>query len=173
MWRQWPFSSHLTLQDYGCKVRLATSISLCLCAKLNRGLKISLQVSCLFFSLFLLFYSGWEEESQVHSCHSVRDCQGRRVVSKQELCLSLALLSLSALVAFFLFEQNHPRLSVPLPVLCRLAPYRGWLPVICSLCCSNFVYFYCFHSLRASWLRGHKSTPSRDLLMGIAAGRPT
>ncbi|XP_055752883.1 peroxisomal membrane protein PMP34-like isoform X2 [Salvelinus fontinalis] len=50
-----------------------------------------------------------------------------------------------------------------------LAPYRGWLPVICSLCCSNFVYFYCFHSLRASWLRGHKSTPSRDLLMGIAA----
>nr|XP_046160275.1 peroxisomal membrane protein PMP34-like isoform X2 [Oncorhynchus gorbuscha] len=51
-----------------------------------------------------------------------------------------------------------------------LAPYSGWLPVICSLCCSNFIYFYCFHSLRASWLRGHKSTPSRDLLMGTAAG---
>ncbi|KAL0992647.1 hypothetical protein UPYG_G00096160 [Umbra pygmaea] len=51
-----------------------------------------------------------------------------------------------------------------------LAPYRGWFPVICSLCCSNFVYFYCFHSLKASWLRRHRSTPSKDLLMGFAAG---
>lgn len=51
-----------------------------------------------------------------------------------------------------------------------LAPYRGWIPVICSLCCSNFVYFYCFHSLKASWLRGQKSTPGRDLLIGLAAG---
>ncbi|KAJ8251589.1 hypothetical protein GJAV_G00222970 [Gymnothorax javanicus] len=51
-----------------------------------------------------------------------------------------------------------------------LAPYRGWFPVICSLCCSNFVYFYCFHSLKAAWLRGQKATASRDLLIGIAAG---
>lgn len=51
-----------------------------------------------------------------------------------------------------------------------LAPYRGWIPVICSLCCSNFVYFYCFHSLKASWLRGQKSTPGKDLLIGLAAG---
>ncbi|KAJ8387603.1 hypothetical protein AAFF_G00152990 [Aldrovandia affinis] len=51
-----------------------------------------------------------------------------------------------------------------------LAPYRGWFPVICSLCCSNFVYFYCFHSLKASWLRSQRSTPGRDLLIGIAAG---
>lgn len=51
-----------------------------------------------------------------------------------------------------------------------LAPYRGWFPVICSLCCSNFVYFYCFHSLKASWLRGKQSSPSVDLLIGIAAG---
>ncbi|KAM4634797.1 peroxisomal membrane protein PMP34 [Polymixia lowei] len=51
-----------------------------------------------------------------------------------------------------------------------LAPYRGWFPVICSLCCSNFVYFYCFHSLKASWLRGQKSAPGSDLLIGIAAG---
>lgn len=50
------------------------------------------------------------------------------------------------------------------------APYRGLFPVICSLCCSNFVYFYCFHSLKASWLRGKQSTPSADLLIGIAAG---
>uniref|UniRef100_A0A7N6BUS3 Solute carrier family 25 member 17 n=2 Tax=Anabas testudineus TaxID=64144 RepID=A0A7N6BUS3_ANATE len=51
-----------------------------------------------------------------------------------------------------------------------LAPYRGWFPVICSLCCSNFVYFYCFHSLKASWLKGKQSVPSTDLIIGIAAG---
>ncbi|TRZ03855.1 hypothetical protein DNTS_018838 [Danionella cerebrum] len=51
-----------------------------------------------------------------------------------------------------------------------LAPYRGWFPVICSLCCSNFVYFYCFHSLKATWLQGRRSTPGRDLIIGIAAG---
>ncbi|KAL3054107.1 hypothetical protein OYC64_006440 [Pagothenia borchgrevinki] len=51
-----------------------------------------------------------------------------------------------------------------------LAPYRGWFPVICSLCCSNFVYFYCFHSLKASWLKGRPSAPSNDLMIGIAAG---
>lgn len=51
-----------------------------------------------------------------------------------------------------------------------LAPYRGWFPVICSLCCSNFVYFYCFHWIKASWLRGRQSTPGTDLIVGIAAG---
>ncbi|CAL8273094.1 unnamed protein product [Lota lota] len=51
-----------------------------------------------------------------------------------------------------------------------MAPYRGWFPVICSLCCSNFVYFYFFHGLKASWLRGQKSTSGTDLLFGIAAG---
>uniref|UniRef100_A0A1A8IA60 Solute carrier family 25 (Mitochondrial carrier, peroxisomal membrane protein), member 17 n=1 Tax=Nothobranchius kuhntae TaxID=321403 RepID=A0A1A8IA60_NOTKU len=51
-----------------------------------------------------------------------------------------------------------------------LAPYRGWFPVICSLCCSNFVYFYCFHCIKASWLKGKPSTPSTDLVIGIAAG---
>ncbi|KAF7654979.1 hypothetical protein LDENG_00062000 [Lucifuga dentata] len=50
------------------------------------------------------------------------------------------------------------------------APYRGWFPVICSLCCSNFVYFYCFHSLKASWLRSKQSAPSSDLIIGIIAG---
>nr|XP_023672306.1 peroxisomal membrane protein PMP34-like isoform X1 [Paramormyrops kingsleyae] len=51
-----------------------------------------------------------------------------------------------------------------------LAPFRGWFPVICSLCCSNFVYFYCFHSLKATWLKGQRSTTGRDLIIGIAAG---
>uniref|UniRef100_A0A3B3U9D2 Solute carrier family 25 member 17 n=1 Tax=Poecilia latipinna TaxID=48699 RepID=A0A3B3U9D2_9TELE len=51
-----------------------------------------------------------------------------------------------------------------------LAPYRGWFPVICSLCCSNFVYFYCFHWMKASWLKSRQSTPSTDLIVGIVAG---
>ncbi|XP_034046936.1 peroxisomal membrane protein PMP34 isoform X2 [Thalassophryne amazonica] len=50
-----------------------------------------------------------------------------------------------------------------------LAPYRGWILVIYSLCCSNFVYFYCFHSLKASWRRGQQSSPSSDLVIGIVA----
>uniref|UniRef100_A0A3B5MWH2 Uncharacterized protein n=1 Tax=Xiphophorus couchianus TaxID=32473 RepID=A0A3B5MWH2_9TELE len=51
-----------------------------------------------------------------------------------------------------------------------LAPYRGWFPVICSLCCSNFVYFYCFHWMKASWLKSRQSTPTTDLIVGIVAG---
>ncbi|PWA33301.1 hypothetical protein CCH79_00013644 [Gambusia affinis] len=51
-----------------------------------------------------------------------------------------------------------------------LAPYRGWFPVICSLCCSNFVYFYCFHWMKAGWLKSRQSTPSTDLIVGIVAG---
>ncbi|KAM8844205.1 peroxisomal membrane protein PMP34 isoform 2-T2 [Spinachia spinachia] len=50
------------------------------------------------------------------------------------------------------------------------ATYRGWFPVICSLCCSNFVYFYCFHSLKAGWLKGQQSTATTDLVVGFAAG---
>lgn len=56
-------------------------------------------------------------------------------------------------------------------LLCRLAPYRGWFPVICSLCCSNFVYFYCFHSLKANWLKGKQPSSSVDLALGVAAGK--
>uniref|UniRef100_A0A7N8WU16 Peroxisomal membrane protein PMP34-like n=1 Tax=Mastacembelus armatus TaxID=205130 RepID=A0A7N8WU16_9TELE len=49
--------------------------------------------------------------------------------------------------------------------------YRGWLPVISSLCCSNFVYFYTFNSLKKLTASGRgKSRPGKDLLIGIAAG---
>uniref|UniRef100_A0A6J0T9F1 Peroxisomal membrane protein PMP34 isoform X2 n=1 Tax=Pogona vitticeps TaxID=103695 RepID=A0A6J0T9F1_9SAUR len=48
-----------------------------------------------------------------------------------------------------------------------LAPYRGWFPVISSLCCSNFVYFYTFNSLKAVWVKGHNSTTGKDLILGI------
>ncbi|XP_058125593.1 peroxisomal membrane protein PMP34 [Anopheles ziemanni] len=48
--------------------------------------------------------------------------------------------------------------------------YRGLVPVLESLCISNFVYFYTFHSLKA--LRGSGSGQSAlgDLLLGSLAG---
>ncbi|XP_025957451.1 peroxisomal membrane protein PMP34 [Dromaius novaehollandiae] len=51
-----------------------------------------------------------------------------------------------------------------------LAPYRGWFPVISSLCCSNFVYFYTFNSLKALWVKGQHSTTGKDLILGVVAG---
>nr|XP_014714461.1 peroxisomal membrane protein PMP34 isoform X2 [Equus asinus] len=51
-----------------------------------------------------------------------------------------------------------------------LAPYRGWFPVISSLCCSNFVYFYAFNSLKAVWVKGQNSTTGKDLVVGFVAG---
>ncbi|XP_066452283.1 peroxisomal membrane protein PMP34 isoform X2 [Eleutherodactylus coqui] len=51
-----------------------------------------------------------------------------------------------------------------------LAPYRGWFPVISSLCCSNFVYFYTFNSLKSLWIKGTASTTGKDLMIGFVAG---
>uniref|UniRef100_A0A8B9CHK8 Solute carrier family 25 member 17 n=2 Tax=Anser TaxID=8842 RepID=A0A8B9CHK8_9AVES len=51
-----------------------------------------------------------------------------------------------------------------------LAPYRGWFPVISSLCCSNFVYFYTFNSLKTLWVKGQHSTTGKDLVLGVVAG---
>ncbi|XP_074512842.1 peroxisomal membrane protein PMP34 [Sebastes fasciatus] len=50
--------------------------------------------------------------------------------------------------------------------------YRGWLPVISSLCCSNFVYFYTFNTLKklAAASGPGQSRPSKDLLMGVVSG---
>ncbi|XP_008328045.1 peroxisomal membrane protein PMP34 [Cynoglossus semilaevis] len=48
--------------------------------------------------------------------------------------------------------------------------YRGWFPVISSLCCSNFVYFYTFNSLKRLLPGPGWSRPGKDLLMGMAAG---
>ncbi|XP_022707011.1 peroxisomal membrane protein PMP34-like isoform X2 [Varroa jacobsoni] len=48
--------------------------------------------------------------------------------------------------------------------------YRGLSPVLQSLWCSNFVYFYSFHGLRAvfSTDRGHSA--GRDLMLATIAG---
>lgn len=49
-----------------------------------------------------------------------------------------------------------------------LSLYRGLIPVLQSLCISNFVYFYTFHSLKA--LHSGQAQALRDLLLGSLAG---
>lgn len=50
--------------------------------------------------------------------------------------------------------------------------YRGLGPVLQSLCISNFVYFYTFHSLKAFTSGGDKKQQSalKDLMLGAIAG---
>ncbi|XP_067830722.1 peroxisomal membrane protein PMP34 isoform X2 [Heptranchias perlo] len=50
------------------------------------------------------------------------------------------------------------------------AVYRSWFSVISSLCCSNFVYFYTFNTLKAVWVKGQASTNGKDLVMGFISG---
>ncbi|TNN43763.1 Peroxisomal membrane protein PMP34 [Liparis tanakae] len=98
--------------------------------------------------------------------------------------VSGALGSVTAMTVFFPLDTARLRLQVDEHRKAKSTPailaeiikeegvsalYRGWFPVICSLCCSNFVYFYCFHSLKARSLKGRQSAPSTDLLIGIAA----
>lgn len=47
--------------------------------------------------------------------------------------------------------------------------YRGMIPVLQSLCISNFVYFYTFHSLKALSSSSNQSAV-RDLLLGTVSG---
>jgi len=49
--------------------------------------------------------------------------------------------------------------------------YRGLLPVLSSLYCSNFLYFYAFNGLKALCVgRNTKTTPLQDLMFGYLAG---
>ncbi|XP_023243118.1 peroxisomal membrane protein PMP34-like [Centruroides sculpturatus] len=49
--------------------------------------------------------------------------------------------------------------------------YRGLGPVLTSLCCSNFVYFYTFHGLRSVYKRDAKSHSAlTDLALASIAG---
>ncbi|XP_026772704.3 peroxisomal membrane protein PMP34 [Pangasianodon hypophthalmus] len=94
--------------------------------------------------------------------------------------------SVTAMTVFFPLDTARVRLQVdesrkskPTPaILAEIAKeegvmslYRGWFPVISSLCCSNFVYFYTFNSLkRLMVLEEGQSRPGRDLIMGFIAG---
>ncbi|KXJ21682.1 peroxisomal membrane protein PMP34 [Exaiptasia diaphana] len=49
--------------------------------------------------------------------------------------------------------------------------YRGLGPVLFSLYCSNFLYFYTFNSLKAVFLKNrHSSSKRQDLLFGYISG---
>lgn len=94
--------------------------------------------------------------------------------------------SVTAMTVFFPLDTAKSRLQVDekrksksTPVILAeiakeegfLSLYRGWFPVISSLCCSNFVYFYTFNSLkRLTASSPSKSRPGKDLLMGIVSG---
>lgn len=47
--------------------------------------------------------------------------------------------------------------------------YRGLSPVLQSLWCSNFVYFYSFHGLRSMFAKQEHSA-TRDLTLAAVAG---
>ncbi|KAL7860497.1 hypothetical protein AOLI_G00168460 [Acnodon oligacanthus] len=74
-------------------------------------------------------------------------------------------------------DENRKSRSTPV-VLAEIAKeegimslYRGWFPVISSLCCSNFVYFYTFNCLKRVMVTGkQQSKPSKDLAMGFISG---
>jgi len=50
--------------------------------------------------------------------------------------------------------------------------YRGWFPVMTSVCYSNFVYFYVFNGLKAiAYKDGTKPYPAKDLVLAFIAGK--
>jgi adenine nucleotide transporter 17 len=52
----------------------------------------------------------------------------------------------------------------------RSTLYRGLLPVLESLCVSNFVYFYSFHGLKSYVSDKIPASALRDLFLGSVAG---
>ncbi|XP_033121534.1 peroxisomal membrane protein PMP34-like [Anneissia japonica] len=94
--------------------------------------------------------------------------------------------SVTAITVFFPLDTARLRLQVDdqrqaksTPhIICEILKqegytslYKGWFPVISSLCCSNFVYFYCFQGLQAKYVQTlpqHKAF--KDLIFGIIAG---
>ncbi|KAF7698032.1 peroxisomal membrane protein PMP34 [Silurus meridionalis] len=111
-----------------------------------------------------------------------------RLLSYETLvhAVSGAVGSVTAMTVFFPLDTARIRLQVDesrksksTPVILAeiakeegvMSLYRGWFPVISSLCCSNFIYFYTFNSLkRLMVLEKGQSRPGRDLVMGFIAG---
>ncbi|XP_013381941.1 peroxisomal membrane protein PMP34-like, partial [Lingula anatina] len=94
--------------------------------------------------------------------------------------------SITALTVFFPLDTARTRLVVddlreakPTPVILHEifkeegidGLYRGLFPVITSLCCSNFVYFYTYNGLKNVCVpHRDKEDALQDLLMGFVAG---
>ncbi len=50
--------------------------------------------------------------------------------------------------------------------------YRGWFPVVSTLCCSNFVYFYVYNCLKViSHDEGADAHAVKDLTLAFIAGQ--
>lgn len=56
-------------------------------------------------------------------------------------------------------------------LLHRRGLYRGWFPVITSLWCSNFVYFYSYNFLKLLLYGDSKPGPIQDLSAASIAGK--
>jgi hypothetical protein len=67
------------------------------------------------------------------------------------------------------FTLENQRLSKKTAFLYRWTLYRGMVPVLQSLCVSNFVYFYTFHGLKGLFLAKDQNA-LRDLFFGCVAG---
>lgn len=52
----------------------------------------------------------------------------------------------------------------------RMGLYLGWFPVVTALCCSNFVYFYTYNSLKTKFIQGKKSSALTDLSLAFISG---
>lgn len=69
-------------------------------------------------------------------------------------------------------RQSKNTLAIIQELVAKEGPctlYRGIIPVLQSLCASNFVYFYAFHGLKQLRSRGNHTAGS-DLLMASIAG---
>lgn len=67
---------------------------------------------------------------------------------------------------------NVPNFESHFTFFNRYSLYRGLLPVLSSLYCSNFVYFYTFNGLKAAYVsKNSPETAMVDLLFGFVAGK--
>ncbi|XP_072029987.1 peroxisomal membrane protein PMP34-like [Amphiura filiformis] len=94
--------------------------------------------------------------------------------------------SVTAMTIFFPLETARTRLQIDETrraqhtpeILAEIAReegleslYRGWFPVITSVCCSNFVYFYTFRCIRAVCVNTLRNKAAlKDLVIGMVAG---
>lgn len=68
-------------------------------------------------------------------------------------------------------DEFKAKKSVFETFVCRSSLYQGLFPVLVTLCCSNFVYFYTYNGLKTTLLEeGSKPGPVKDLLMAFVSG---
>lgn len=107
------------------------------------------------------YSSIWVSEYMHKLMHSKTkfDCEWRTYAL--ELLLFLPQISWKYCICLIMLNVFFSRQSL----------YRGLLPVLCSLYCSNFLYFYTFNGLKTVFVgKGKRSSSLQDLLFGYVAG---